>query len=70
MAQLPPKHISGMLYGAGVMLTLQPQRKQTLLIYAWLFSFLFFLFPSIILILMFHLHHINILSPPASKNKK
>lgn len=66
MAQQLPKHISGMLYGTGVMLTLKPQRKQTVLIYAWLF----FLFPSIILILMFHLHHINIFSPLVSKNKK
>lgn len=66
MAQQLPKHISGMLYGAGIMLTLKPQRKQTPLIYAWLFFF----FPGIILILMLHLRRINILSPQASKNKK
>lgn len=41
MAQQLPKHISGMLYGTGVMLTLKPQRKQTVLIYAWLFFFFF-----------------------------
>lgn len=66
MAQQLPKHISSMLYGTGVMLnSLEPQRKQTVLIYAWLF-----LFPGIILVLMFHLHHIDIISPLASKNKK
>lgn len=68
-----PKHIPGVLYGTGVNAgSPQPQRKQTLLIYAWaLFTYLFvFHSPGIILILMLHPYHVDILSPPASKNKK